>query len=174
MFLGVWHRVDVGAHHAHFIILLVQIVEQGVAERYHANQVAFVANGQVTETVAPHQGYAVFQVLVHADRKGSLVMTSAIQVLRGSRPSADDAFHEVPFGKNSDQFAIVQCGNRTDVVFDHDLYGLQYGVAHFRTTEKPAFALPNASPRSLVLRRRQRQCRTSSTEKMVGCRARGR
>ena len=52
--LCVGHGVDVGTHHAHFIILLVQIVEQDVAERYHANQVAFVANGQVTETVAPH------------------------------------------------------------------------------------------------------------------------
>ena len=29
--LGVWNRVDVGAHHAHFIVFLVQVMQQDVA-----------------------------------------------------------------------------------------------------------------------------------------------
>jgi hypothetical protein len=76
--------VDVGTHHAHFIILLVQIVEQGVAERYHANQVAFGANGQVTETVRRIRVMQFSRSLFMPIVRGSSVMTSAIQVLGGS------------------------------------------------------------------------------------------
>jgi hypothetical protein len=46
--------VDVGAHHAHLIVLLAQIVQQDVTQGHHADQMSIQADGHVTEAVPPH------------------------------------------------------------------------------------------------------------------------
>ena len=67
----------------------------------------------------------VFQVLVHADRKGIVGHCLGHTGAAGIATFRHDAFREVPFGNNSDQLAIMQFGDRTDVVLAHDWYGLQ-------------------------------------------------
>lgn len=64
---GIWRRVDVGPHHADLVILLVQIVEQNIAQRNHAYELALMANGQVSKAVATHQSHAGFKVLSGSD-----------------------------------------------------------------------------------------------------------
>ena len=50
---GVRRRVDVGAHHAHLVILLIQVVHQDVAQRDHADQLSLMANRQMAKSMAP-------------------------------------------------------------------------------------------------------------------------
>src|ERR1035438_2539892 len=122
----------VAAHHAHLVILLVQIVQQDVAQRYHANQSSLVANGQVAETVASHQSHAVFQVFVHADGEGIVGHDLSHAGAAGITSFRHDALHQVAFGKNPDQFAIVQDGHGADVVLNHESHRFEHGVAQFR------------------------------------------
>ena len=44
-FLGVRGGVDVGAHHAHLVVLLIEIMEQDIAQRHDSYQMSLVADG---------------------------------------------------------------------------------------------------------------------------------
>ena len=61
--------------------------------------------------------------------RGSSVMTSAMQVLRGSRPSATTRAHQVALGENPDYFIVVQDGDGADIALDHGSYGFEHSVA---------------------------------------------
>ena len=45
--LSVRDGVDVGTHHANFVVFLVQVMQQNVPQRDDANQLSFMANGQM-------------------------------------------------------------------------------------------------------------------------------
>jgi len=125
--------MKVGPHHADLVVLLVQIVQQDVAQRNHAHQVSLVANRQMTETVAAHENHSGFEVVIGADRQG--IIGHHFRHAGGSRVAifGHDTAHQVALGKNPHQLSVVDHGNRADVAFDHRAYGFKDGVAKFRS-----------------------------------------
>src|SRR3974390_3513657 len=130
--LRVGHRVDVGTHHAYFVIFLIQIMQQDVPERHHADQVSFVADREVAETVAPHQRHTVLDLFIHADAERIVGHDLSHAGITGIAAFGDNALHEVALRKNSDELTVVQDGHGTDAAFDHGPHGLEHGVPQFR------------------------------------------
>src|ERR1700730_13282757 len=91
-----------------------------------------MAYRQMAEAVPPHQRHAVFQIFMHVDRERVvghyLSHTSTARV----KPFRHHALHQITFGKNTDQSAMVYHGHGADILLHHDSYNFQHCLSHLR------------------------------------------
>ena len=77
------------------------------------------ANGQVAETVPLHQGPAGLDLIARGDGQRILGHDLADRRTGGILAGDHHAAHQVAFGEDSGELAILQNWHRSDVVFHH-------------------------------------------------------
>src|SRR5262249_16864463 len=113
--LHAWRGLNVSAHHPHFIILFIQIVEHKIAQRDDPPQLRAIANRQMTETMTLHQAHTSLQIIVwpHPEWLWSHNLFHSRETRIA--PINYNTFHEVPFGENTHQHTIAQDRDCPDV-----------------------------------------------------------
>src|SRR5579862_4988928 len=132
-------RVDVGAHHAHFIIFLRQVAQEQVTQGNQALEFCAFANGQVTEAVVAHDHHALFYGRGWADYDGIGGHDFFNSRALGVAAFHDDAAHQVALRENSREMTILQHRHRTDVVLHHDASDVANGLPHLGNGRFMAF-----------------------------------
>src|SRR5215469_11529244 len=99
-------------------------MQQDIAQRYHADEMPFVAHRQMAKTMTPHERHAVFN-LFHR-RHGQRIIGHDLGHAGAASIAAfgHNAAHQVAFRENADQFSVVNHRNGTDVAPDHFAHGL--------------------------------------------------
>jgi len=120
--LGVGHGVDIGAHHPDLIVFFIQVVQQNVPQLDDSDQLPLMTDWQVPESVPSHQRHAASEVFCEADRHGIIGHHLSHASGTAIAPLGDNP---VPFGKDPDEFAIVNDRNRPDVSLYHGANGLK-------------------------------------------------
>ena len=88
-----------------------------------------MANRQMTKIVTPHQGHAIFELFIHVDGQGIIGHHLRHTGIAWVAAFGDYTFHQVAFGKNSYQLAVMQHGNGSDVALHHGPHSFKHGVA---------------------------------------------
>src|SRR5579872_1431985 len=129
--LSVGHGVNVGAHHPDFVVLFVEILEEDVAQGDDADQAPLMADREMTKIVTAHERHTIFDIFVHAHSER--IVGHDFSDAGRARVAAfgNHALHQIAFGENSDQLAIVKNRNGSDVVLDHGTDGFQDAVTQF-------------------------------------------
>jgi hypothetical protein len=81
--------------------------------------------------MASHQGHAVFQLFVHANRERVIRHDFCHASAPGIATFGDYSLHQIALGKDPNQLAIVHHGHRADVALDHNLDSFEDSMAQF-------------------------------------------
>src|ERR1700693_2791106 len=120
--------MQVGAHHAYFIVFFVEVVEKNVAQGNNAFQFTSRADRQVPEPMPLHQGHASLEGIARCDGQRifghDLADRSASGVLAADHHTA----HQIALGENAGQWAFLKNRYGADVVLHHHASDFEHGL----------------------------------------------